>query len=328
LSADEAALAESLTGRPLRHEAQPPWVRCEAPEWLYPRFVEAFGAGAEAELLALIPPAPVDLRVNILNADRAGALAVLAEDGLEAEPTPISPWGLRLPGRRALGEARAYRRGLVEVQDEGSQAVALLVGAGPGMTVVDFCAGAGGKTLALAVAMGGEGRLVAHDTEPRRLAEAERRLARAGALNVELCPAGDPEMAGLTARCDRVLVDVPCSGSGVWRRQPDARWRLTPERLAGHVEAQAAILDAAAPLVAPGGRLAYATCSLLPEENEAQVARFLERWRDFAAMPPEPLWAAALGGPCPGYGEAVLLSPARGGTDGFFCAVLERRGAP
>ena len=334
LDEDERALADRLAGQALRHPDQPPWVRCEVPEWLWLRIVTAFGGAAEAEFAALIPPAPVDLRVNALKAGRAAAKAALAEDGIEAEATAVSPLGLRLSGRRPLTSARAYRQGLVEVQDEGSQAVALLTDARPGMTVADVCAGAGGKSLALAAAMGGEGRLVALDLEGARLARAGPRLARAGVDWVELRAMDRVAIldadwpAGLAGRCDRVLVDAPCSGSGAWRRQPDARWRLTPEDLARYRTAQAEALNGAAALVAPGGRLVYATCSLLPEENGAQVAGFLAAHADFSALDPEPLWRATLGGPCPRHGNAVLLTPMGTGTDGFFVALLERRGGP
>ena len=173
LDGGESALAERLAGQALRPPEQPPWVRREAPEWLYASLAGTFGAAVEAELNALIAPAPVDLRVNLLKSDRAAARAALAEDGIEAEPTPISPLSQRLSGRAPLASARAYRQGLVEVQDEGSQAVALLCDARPGMTVLDFCAGAGGKSLALAAQMGGEGRLIALDVDTARLLPAK-----------------------------------------------------------------------------------------------------------------------------------------------------------
>ena len=327
----ERTLAAGLVGPTLRSPEQPPWVRCEAPDWLYARFAETFEAEVEAELSALIASAPVDLRVNGLKADRAAARAVLAEDGIVAEPTPVSPLGLRLAGRAPLAAARAYRQGLVEVQDEGSQAVALLCDARPGMTVVDFCAGAGGKSLALAAQMGGpgrrEGRLIALDVDGARLSRARPRLERAGAGWVEtraIEGPRDPWLAGLAGRCERVLVDAPCSGSGAWRRQPDARWRLTPEALADYRAAQDEALAAAAPLVAPGGWLIYATCSLLNEENGVSIGRFLASHDAFAPLDPEPVWRSVLGGPCPRQGEGVLLSPARCGTDGFYVALLER----
>ncbi len=330
LNPDETALLTRLQGQALDHPQQPPWVRHEVPQWLYAKFEGAFGAAAERELAALAGEAPLDLRVNTLKTDRAAARAVLAEGGIEAAPTPISPVGLRVAGRRALTGSRAYRGGLVEVQDEASQAAALLTGARPGMTVVDLCAGAGGKTLALAATMQGSGRLIALDLDPARLDRMAPRLRRAG-VTVERRPLddpGDPWLDSLAGRCERVLVDAPCSGSGVWRRQPDARWRLTPEALRDYCAAQADALDAAAGLVAPGGRLVYATCSLLPEENQDQAARFLTARPDFAALDPAPLWAEFLNGPCPSCDGGVLLSPARSGTDGFFIALFEQRSSP
>ena len=329
LNPDETALLTRLQGQALDHAEQPPWVRHEVPQWLYGKFEGAFGASAARELAALAGEAPLDLRVNTLKTDRAAARAALAEDGIEAAPTPISPLGLRVAGRRALTGTRAYRGGLVEVQDEASQTVALLTGARPGMTVVDLCAGAGGKTLALAAEMQGSGRLIALDLDAARLDRMAPRLERAGAT-VErraLAGPGDPWLDGLAGLCARVLVDAPCSGSGVWRRQPDARWRLTPEALLDYCAAQVDALDAAAGLVAPGGRLVYATCSLLVEENQDQAARFLTTRPDFVALDPTPLWAATLSGPCPSCDGGVLLSPARSGTDGFFVALFERRSA-
>lgn len=325
----ERRLVARLQKQRLDHPDQPPWVRCEAPQWLFGKFADAYGpAPAERELAALAGEAPLELRVNGLKTDRPAARAALAEDGIVTEPTPISPLGLRTAGRHPLTAARAYRGGLVEVQDEASQVVALLTDARPGMTVADVCAGAGGKTLALAAAMGGTGRLIALDVDGERLARMKPRLARAGALWVErreLVTLEDPWLDRLAGLCERVLVDAPCSGSGVWRRRPDARWRLSPRELERYRTAQAAALDAAARLVACGGRLVYATCSLLPEENQDQVARFLTDHPDFAAVPPEALWSALLGGTCPCYEMGLLLSPARTNTDGFFVAVLERR---
>ena len=330
LSAEENRLLAALDGQALDHPDQPPWVRGELPEWLLPAFEEAFGEALAEELAALAAEAPLDLRVNSLKADRAGAIAALAEDGLAAQPTTLSPLGLRLPGRRALPTVRAFKEGLVEVQDESSQVAALLTDARPGMTVADYCAGAGGKTLALAAAMGNEGRIVALDPDAGRLGRAERRIARAGVEIVELHALesdDDRRLVELTGACDRVLVDTPCSGSGAWRRNPEARWRLEPDMLADYCELQAELLNAAASLVAPGGRLIYATCSLIPAENGRRVARFLEGRSDFAPIPVAEVWAATLGGACPAGREALQLTPACHGTDGFFLAILERGGA-
>ena len=236
-----------------------------------------------AELRALLEPAPLDLRVNLLKATREEARAALAAEGLEATPTPHSPWGLRIEGRRQVTAGAAFRAGLVEIQDEGSQLVAAQVDARPGMRVADLCAGAGGKTLALAMMMQNRGQLVACDVSATRLDGAVRRLRRAGVHNVErhLLEPGDKWIKRRAKTFDRVLVDAPCTGTGTWRRNPDARLRLTEADLAELLPKQAAILDQAASLVRTGGRLVYATCSLLPEENEAQVTAFLARHPGF-----------------------------------------------
>ena len=263
-------------------------------------------------MAALRETAPVDLRVNVFKANRDSARAALAAEGVETEATPLSPVGLRLARRRPLSGLAAIRSGLVDVQDEGSQVIALLVGAQPGETVVDLCAGAGGKSLALAAAMAGLG--------PRR--------RRAGAGIVET-----RELRGETGRglddlvsiVDRVLVDVPCSGTGTWRRNPAERWRLTRGRLSRYVARQRAILSHAAPLVRPGGRLIYATCSLMPVENEAQVAWFLDAFGAFTVVPADVAWRSSLPGTAPVDGPYLRLTPAGHGTDGFFAAVLARR---
>lgn len=332
LSPLERAAARALSGRPLDHSAQPPCVRGELPEWLMPAFAEAFGPRLDAELAALTREAPLDLRVNTLKAGRTAARAALAEAGIATEPTPLSPLGLRVTGRRALTGTRAFEDGLIEVQDEGSQVIALLTDARPGMTVADVCAGAGGKTLALAAAMENRGRLVALDVQQKRLDRAARRLRRAGVGIVERRRLrGDSWLTSNARRFDRVLVDAPCSGSGAWRRNPDARWRLTRKRLEAYHAAQAEVLARAARLVRPGGRLVYATCSLLPSENERQVEAFLARRPEFAPLPAGRVWAEALGAgmapppePSPFRDGRLVLTPGRHGTDGFFAAVLGR----
>jgi 16S rRNA (cytosine967-C5)-methyltransferase len=331
LSPEERALTLALDGRSLDSPEQPDWVRGELPEWLLPKLRETLGGDLAAELAALARQAPLDLRVNTLKTDREGARAALAAEGMEARPTPLSPLGLRVEGRHTLPGLAAFRDGLVEVQDEGSQLVALLTDAQPGLSVADLCAGAGGKTLALAAAMGDRGRLAMLDTDAGRLERAGPRLARAGVTVAEprvLETLEDPWLAEQAGAFDRVLVDAPCSGSGAWRRNPDARWRLTAVQLESYCQSQGEILDAAAKLVGPGGRLIYATCSLLPEENGQQVARFCAGHPDFAPLPLSPIWAQAVGGACPAVDGELLLTPARHGTDGFFVALLERAGAP
>ena len=237
----------------------------------------------------------------------------------------------RLKHRVPLAGTAAFKDGLVEVQDEGSQIAALLADARPGMRVVDFCAGAGGKTLALAAQMRNRGKLVACDTAAWRLERAGKRLRRAGVNNVErrtLASERDLWVKHHAASFDRVLVDAPCLGIGSWRRNPDGKWRATPQDLAELVERQRDILASAARLVKPGGRLIYATCSLLHEENEAQAETFLAARPDFALYPVARAWEETIGGRSPGGNECLRLTPARHGTDGFFVAQFERRVAP
>jgi 16S rRNA (cytosine967-C5)-methyltransferase len=298
LPSEKAALRR-LEGRTLEHTSMPLAVRLEAPDWVLSRI-------PPGELHALLETAPLDLRVNMLKATRDEARAALAAEGLEATPTPQSPWGLRIEGRRQVTSGPAFRDGLVEIQDEGSQLVAALVDALPGMRVADMCAGAGGKTLALAMTMQNRGQLFACDVSAARLDNAVRRLHRAGVHNVErhLLVPGDKWLKRRAGSFDRVLVDAPCSGTGTWRRNPDARLRLTEADVGELLPKQAGILDQAAALVRKGGRLVYATCSLLAEENEDQVAAFLSRHPEYAQR------------------EVLSLSPARDNTDGFFAAVL------
>jgi 16S rRNA (cytosine967-C5)-methyltransferase len=305
-------------------------VRFELPDWLYPHMLARFGDSLAAEMAALSEPAPLDLRVNSLKGTREDALAALKHEGWEARPTPLSPWGLRIDGRRPVTSGPAFQSGLVEIQDEGSQLIAALTGAKPGMRVVDWCAGAGGKTLALAAMMGNRGQIVACDVSASRLDGAVRRLRRAGANNVErhLVEPGDKWAKRRAGAFDRVLVDAPCTGTGTWRRNPDARHRLSEQDLLELTRKQSSILDTARALVRSGGRLVYATCSLLPEENEGQVSGFLLRHPDFFLVPLAQAWPFESGGPFEETapdGEMLSLTPARNGTDGFFAAVLERR---
>jgi len=324
-SEEETAWIERLPRNGLDHPEQPPAVAHEVPAWLLPRLQESLGEDLEAELAALRQPAPVDLRVNQLKSRRREARQALAAEGIETEPGRWSPLALRSGSRQPLAASRSYRDGLVEIQDEGSQLVALLTGAAAGQRVCDFCAGAGGKTLALAGQMANRGQLVACDVLERRLERSSRRLRRAGVHNVTRRPLSserDPWVKRQKGSFDRVLVDAPCSGSGTWRRNPEARWRLTEDGLRELVSLQAAILESAARLVRPGGRLIYATCSLLREENEEQVEAFLSRHARFSLIPLPALWAELLDGPPPVETPMLRLSPARHGTDGFFLAAL------
>jgi 16S rRNA (cytosine967-C5)-methyltransferase len=329
LSDQEQGLIDLLAGKPLEYREMPRETRLETPEWLFPRLEPIFGEALDAELAALLVEAPLDLRVNTLKGDRESTMAALAEEGIDAEPGTLSPWSLRLDGRPNIAATNTFRDGFVEVQDEGSQLIALLCGAEPGMSVLDLCAGAGGKTLALAAAMENKGGLVAADVNEGRLERAQTRLRRAEVHNVTRKPLGPEANKWLKRRrgtFDRVLVDAPCSGTGTWRRNPDARWKLTPETVESLVAEQAGILDRAAGLTKPGGRLIYATCALLPEENEGQVEALLSRRADYRALPVADLWPDLGVGDYPGDPEKpwLRLSPARHGTDGFFVAVLER----
>lgn len=328
LSEEEASVASALGGQSLDHAEQPDAVRAEMPAWLLAQFEASLGDQAWRELDALRGEAPLDLRVNSLKADRDGASAALEAEGIAANPTLLSPLGLRLSGRHNLPATPCYREGLVEVQDEASQLAALLVEARPGMAVADFCAGAGGKTLALAATMANEGRLLALDRDGERLGRARPRLSRAGAACVEshaLTGPDDPLLAREAASFDRVLVDAPCTGSGAWRRNPDARWRLTEASFESLQALQAEILQAAAGLVRPGGRLIYATCSLFQAENAAPVEAFLEARSDFVLLPYGAVWESVMGGPPPDDEATLTLTPAGRGTDGFYVAILECR---
>ena len=327
LNPAEMALAESLRGQDLLHPDMPEAARFNLPGWAIPGLTERFGDTLEREAAAMQGTAPVDLRVNLLRGTRSAAQAALAGEGIVTETTLYSPWGLRLTARTPIGSARAYTSGLVEIQDEGSQLIAAITGAKPGMRVADVCAGAAGKTLALAMGMANKGRITACDVSAPRLAGALKRLARAGVDNVEthLLTPGDKWHKRRAGSFDRVLVDAPCTGSGTWRRNPDARHRTTAQDLAELVAKQHDILAMASVLTRPGGLLVYATCSLLPDEDERQVERFLAEHEGFSRLPLAAAWAeAGLPGTPPDDGEDLLMTPARHGTDGFFAAVLRR----
>jgi 16S rRNA (cytosine967-C5)-methyltransferase len=314
-----------------------PWVTGDYPEWLDPHLERVFGEERVAEGAALASRAPLDLRVNALKADRDGALAALGD--LDPQPARWSPLGLRIAlsadaKSPAIHAEPAFIKGMVEVQDEGSQLAALLAGAKPGEHVVDLCAGAGGKTLALAAAMQNHGQLYATDTDKRRLAPIHDRLARSGVRNVQIRTPKSVgnELADLAGRADLVLIDAPCTGIGTWRRNPDAKWRIRPGALAVRCKEQEEVLDRAVPLVKPGGRIAYVTCSLLAEENGDQVRAFLARQPDFTLAPPAEV-ANALGERAYMFRRAVsmseeglLMTPRRTETDGFYVSMLIRRG--
>ena len=315
-------------------DGAPAHVLGDYPEWLAEGFEAAFGEHAAEEGRALSERAPVDLRVNTLKGDREKALKQL--DHLSPQATPLSRLGLRItigPDGRgpALSAAPAYVKGLVEVQDEGSQIVALLAGVEPGQQVLDLCAGGGGKTLALAALMENRGQIFATDNDGRRLMPIFARLERAGARNVQVrAPRGAQDvLTGLEGRCDQVLVDAPCTGTGAWRRNPDAKWRMRPGALEQRIKEQDEVLARAAKYVKPGGTLVYVTCSVLRVENEERVAAFLEAndgWlpRDAAHMARMAALPALAEHASP-FGPGIRLSPRSTGTDGFYVAVLVKR---
>ena len=312
----------------------PDWVRADIPQWTAPLFEETFGAAWPDEARELAERPPLDLRVNTLKAEPDKVARQLARLGVVR--TRYAPNGLRVPASAGdrrhpnIASEEAFRRGRIEVQDEGSQIAAMLVGASAGDQVLDFCAGAGGKTLALAAAMHNKGQIYAYDDDRNRLAAIYERIKRAGVRNVQVRPPGADALAGLEKNIDRVLVDAPCSGSGVWRRRPDAKWRLSAAALDKRTGEQRQALSEAATFVRPGGALVYVTCSLFARENSVAVAAFLAGRDDFAPCDMGVVWRETFGSgiepPRHCGSDHLILSPASTGTDGFFIAALKRNG--
>lgn len=324
---------ESLAAFASRDLADAPLhVQADMPEWLVPSLQANFGEDWLEEAQALNTRPPLDLRVNRLKADREKVLKALSR--LKVHPTPTAPHGIRIDP--VEGGARhpnvtaelAYSKGWFEVQDEGSQIVAELVGAGEGEQVLDYCAGGGGKTLALSAAMANKGQIHAYDAERARLAPIVERLKRAGTRNAQLHDEAS-SLDALTDRMDRVLVDAPCTGSGTWRRRPDTKWRLSERHLQERCEAQTSVLAAASAFVRPGGTLAYVTCSVLPEENEGRITAFLQDRPEFELVRASENWSALVGEgggkPLSVDGNMLTLTPHSTGTDGFFFAAMRRR---
>jgi 16S rRNA (cytosine967-C5)-methyltransferase len=313
--------------RGARTNELPLGVAAELPDWVVEKLRESMSDTAILALgRALQQPAPLDVRVNLIKSSREAVLARLQAEGHEVEATPYSPWGIRFKDHPAINRHPLFLDGSLEVQDEGSQLLALLLGARRGEMVCDFCAGAGGKTLAIGAMMASTGRLYAFDVAEKRLAKLKPRLARSGLSNVMpqlLASETDTRVKRLAGKLDRVLVDAPCSGLGTLRRNPDLKFRQSPESVAQLKYKQASILRAAAKLLKPGGRLVYATCSLLPEENEAIVEALLADG-GFTPLPVNEL-LAQLKIPLD-TGSMLKLSPASHGTDGFFAAVLVKSG--
>ena len=323
----------ALTSRTL--DDAPAHIAGDFPEWLDPHLANVFGDDRVAETTAMASRAPLDLRVNTLKGSREKVLAALAHLG--ARLSPWSPWGLRIdlgadarnPG---IHSEEHFIKGAVEVQDEGSQLAALMTAAKPGEQVIDLCAGAGGKTLALAGMMQGKGRLIATDHDKRQLAPIYDRLSRAGVHNADVrAPKGaDDPLADINASADLVVIDAPCTGTGTWRRNPDAKWRMRPGALEIRIKDQIAVLDRAAPLVKRGGRIAYITCSVLADENNAQIRAFTARHPQFGVVPPAEVMAvlgeqaAAFAAATLSSPDGLLMTPRRTGTDGFFVSILKR----
>lgn len=323
----ERLLAEHLEGRPLEPADMPEAMKVECPDWAEGRLRALFGEKFGTEMAFMQKGAPLDLRTNTLKSSREDARSSLKGQDVDTEPTPYSPVGLRVSGKPYMADTKAFSKGIVEIQDEGSQLIALACNAAPGMRVLDFCAGGGGKTLAIAASMNNKGNIVAMDIDARRLEKGKVRYRKAGVHNVEMRCLDDEQHRKWLRRqkgtMDIVLVDAPCSSSGTWRRNPDLRWRQYGPSLDEIKVMQADILERVADKVKPGGRLVYATCSLFTEENEDQVEKFLSANPDYKVLPIHE--AMPDGVVLPDTGPYLRLSPAAHNTDGFFAAVLIRQ---
>ena len=299
--------------------AAPDWVKGEYPQALEDELRRAFEDRLADEMAAFIGRAPTDIRVNTLKATRDAVIAQLTADGLACAATPYAPHGIRIAGEAGnLSKSPLFESGAFEFQDEAAQIAAHLCGAQPGQRILALAAGAGGKSLAFAAAMNNSGEIVACDTRGEALFELEKRSLRAGVTNIKTLPLEHGQPSG---PFDAVFVDAPCSGTGTWRRQPELRWRMTAARLAVLVETQDKLLDQAAPLVGPGGRLFYATCSILPSENQDRSTAFLSRHPGFMALNLAENWGSS---PPPGLGPDFRATPFQTGTDGFYCAGFQR----
>jgi len=332
LSDTEHQILSAIEGQFLNHKDMPDIVLVECPKHHERVLRGLYGDDFIHEMQAMLNPAPLDIRVNTLKSTVENVRLSLTEQDVQFEMCTYSPVGLRLISRTSLSKTTAFTKGWIEIQDEGSQLLALICSAKPGMQVLDYCAGGGGKTLALAAAMENKGRIVAMDIDQRRLDKGKVRFARAGIHNIEVRPSKDEKHKKWFRRqketFDIVLVDVPCTSSGTWRRNPDLRWKnnnLDQEKI---MKAQTDILEQVKYTVKKGGRLVYATCSLFPEENEQQVNRFLENNPDFRIVPAKEAWnqAGLLPQKCPVNADDVFLrlSPFRHQTDGFFAAILQK----
>jgi 16S rRNA (cytosine967-C5)-methyltransferase len=311
----------------------PEWIQADIPEWIWPSFENNYGEHAIDEGRALTKRPPLDLRVNTLKKDRASAREALSE--FNVEETALSPIGLRITAGPCLERLPniqsepSFLMGDVEIQDEGSQIVSLLTDAKPGEKVLDYCAGGGGKTLALAAMMENQGTVYAYDIDKRRLAPLYQRAMRAGAENIKICQPPVKSLENLVGKMDRVLVDAPCTGSGTWRRKPDAKWRLSEDTLLVRMQEQKAVLSQAQAYVKPGGIIIYVTCSMFAEENEGQVYKFLDSNKDFELLSAGEVFEDLIGEgnfkPWSEDGCTVTLTPASTHTDGFFFSVMQKK---
>lgn len=322
LTDSEISLIKKVVKQPLEHKDMPESVMVECPQEHEETLREVFGEDFGHEMRAMLKPATLDLRVNTFTADKEKVIGSLAKDGVKVEETAFCPWALRCIDKAYLSRTKAFSKGWVEIQDEGSQLIAWLCSAREGMQILDYCAGGGGKTLALAAAMQKKGRIVAADMDGRRLEKGRRRYKKAGIADiVEIRPLSEDRHRKWFKRqkgtFDVVLTDVPCSGTGTWRRNPDMRWRTYGPPIEELLEIQTEILDKVSKAVKPGGKLVYATCSLMRKENEDQVEKFLKSNADFELIPLDE--TLGLGSPY------MRLSPYQHKTDGFFAAVLQRK---
>jgi 16S rRNA (cytosine967-C5)-methyltransferase len=326
LSEDEIALISDLEGQDLDNDTMPEQILYECPERYYETLKAYFGKNFSSEMKAFLTGATLDLRVNIKKSPIEKVQNYLEADGVQTETTKYSPWGLRAKNKAFLSKTKAWHKGWIEIQDEGSQLIAYVCNAKPGMQVLDYCAGAGGKTLAIGSCMDNKGRIVASDNNLKRLEKGRKRIKKAGLHDiVEFRDLEDEKTRKWLKRqkgnFDIVLADVPCTGTGTWRRNPDMKWRIYGPNLEELLAVQSDIIQRCAKVVRKGGRLVYATCSLLPEENEKQIDTFLKSHEDFKVLPITEIWPE---GDCPFKGPYLRLTPHQHGTDGFFAAVLER----
>ncbi len=325
LEDDEVAFLKKLEGRTLIHPNMNDSIRLECPPWAYSLMKPFYGETLDSEMRAMQEAASLDIRINPLKTTRDDILEELEKAEIKGKATPFSPYGIRIDGRPPLSQMAMFKDGRIEVQDEGSQILSLMLDAKSGMSVVDFCAGAGGKTLAIAAGMNNKGRVVACDVAGGRLEKAKLRFRRAGLHNIEtheLKNENDQWVKHNAGKYDRVIIDAPCSGTGTWRRNPDARWKQLGPSLDELLGMQTRILNSASRLVKAGGRMVYATCSMLQEENQSQITAFLEKNPSFKLVPLDAAMPAQLKKLA--KGEMLVLTPSRHKTDGFFAVVLEK----